>query len=156
LPAHVAIHIADAELQARGLDRFSRDHPSILKSAVLPGLDGRTLWPPPRSEADVAMFAAPTYDPRYSPEWGLHRDQQNAEAEAKAIAAEKERAEAAERMAAELKPRKCGLLNADRQNRRPRGRPENVAFASASPGRVRGFRFRTFGLKFEFGLRQEP
>ena len=48
------------------------------------------------------------------------------------------------------------VLDADRQNRRPRGRPENVAFASASPGRVRGFRFRTFGLKFEFGLRQEP
>ena len=31
-----------------------------------------------------------------------------------------------------------------------------ACFASASPGPVSGFRFGTFGLKFEFGLRQEP
>jgi hypothetical protein len=102
LPPHVGLFIHDAELKARGLDRFTRETPSIVKDAVLPGLDGRTLWPAPRSESDVTMFAPPAYDPRHSPEWGRHRDQQNAEAEAKALAAEKEREQAAEAMAIEM------------------------------------------------------
>jgi hypothetical protein len=71
LPPGMALHIRDAELKARGLDRFTREAPSILKSTALPGLDGKMLWPPPRSEADVTMFAPPAYDPRSSPEWGL-------------------------------------------------------------------------------------
>jgi hypothetical protein len=102
LPAHATIFIRDAELEARGLERFTRDSPSILKDAVLPGLDGRMLWPPPRSVAEVTAFAAPTYDPRNSPEWGLHRDQETARAEAAEIAAAKQAEEAAEQMAREL------------------------------------------------------
>jgi hypothetical protein len=101
LPAHVGLFIRGAEERARGIDRFTRDSPSILKDAILPGLDGKMLWPPPRSEADVTMFAPPTFDPRHSPEWGLHRDQQNAEAEAKAAEAEKEREQAVEAFARE-------------------------------------------------------
>jgi hypothetical protein len=89
LPPGMALHIRDAELKARGLDSYSRERPSILKDAILPGLDGKTLWPAPRTESDVTMFAPATFDPRHSPEWGLHREQQNVQAEAKAIEAAK-------------------------------------------------------------------
>jgi hypothetical protein len=95
LPAHVGLFIRGAEERARGLESFSRDHPSILKDAVLPGLDGRTLWPPPRTVADVSAFAPVSYNPRYSPEWSRVLEEENLAAEAKAIEAAKRHADEA-------------------------------------------------------------
>ena len=51
-------HLLSAELQARGLDRFTRDTPSLLTSVVLFDRDsGRQVWPPPRPPM-AAAFAA--------------------------------------------------------------------------------------------------
>jgi hypothetical protein len=95
LPAGMGLYVRDAELKARGLERFTRENPSILKDAVLPGLDGRMLFPPPRSEADVSAFAPVSYNPRYSPEWSRVLEEENAAAEAKAIEAAKRHADEA-------------------------------------------------------------
>ena len=46
-PAGVMEHLGSAELHARGLDRFTRDAPSLLTSVVLFDWDsGRQIWPP--------------------------------------------------------------------------------------------------------------
>jgi hypothetical protein len=101
LPAHVALFIRDAELKARGLECFTRENPSIMKDAVLPGLDGRMLWPPPRTESDVTAFALVAHNPRYSPQWSRVLEEENAAAEAaQAEAAKRHADEARERQIA--------------------------------------------------------
>ena len=57
-PPGVMEHLLSAELHARGLDRFTRDAPSLLTSVSLFDFDsGRQIWPPPRPPM-AAAFAA--------------------------------------------------------------------------------------------------
>jgi hypothetical protein len=69
-PAGLALHLASVELTARGLDRFTRDTPSLLNTLTLFDLpSGKQLWPQvaPR---DMALFnpVVPA-DPVHSPDW---------------------------------------------------------------------------------------
>ena len=64
-PAGVMEHLVSAELHARGLDRFTRDTPSLLTSVCLFDFDsGRQAWPPPRPPMAAAFAASmiPAYD----------------------------------------------------------------------------------------------
>ena len=64
-PAGVMEHLVSAELQARGIDRFTRDVPSLLTSVSLFDFDsGRQVWPP-RQPPMAAAFAA-TFVPAYN------------------------------------------------------------------------------------------
>lgn len=62
--------LLDVELTARGLERFTRENPSILGELRLPSFEhsDRMVWPPPRI-FDQSMFAPVPFDRRYSPEW---------------------------------------------------------------------------------------
>jgi hypothetical protein len=58
-PAGVMEHLLSAELHARGLDRFTRDTPSLLGSVCLFDWDtGRQIWPPPRPSISAAFAAS--------------------------------------------------------------------------------------------------
>jgi hypothetical protein len=68
-PADVMEHLVSAELHARGLDRFTRDTPSLLTSVCLLDWDsGRQLWPPPKPSMGAA-FAAIACDQRFTANW---------------------------------------------------------------------------------------
>jgi hypothetical protein len=72
------------ELTARGLDRFSIAQPTLAQGLRLPDWQASelTLWP--RSERlDPALFAAPPYDERFSPEWYRRGEQERAAAAAR-------------------------------------------------------------------------
>ena len=65
-PAGVMEHLVSAELHAHGIDRFTRDTPSLLTSVVLLDWDtGRQIWPPrrPPVAAAFATSMVPAYDP---------------------------------------------------------------------------------------------
>ena len=71
-------HLVSAELHARGLDRFTRDTPSLLTSVVLVDWNsGRQIWPPPRPSM-ASAFAA-TLVPAYNPaDWAKDNDRRAA------------------------------------------------------------------------------
>jgi hypothetical protein len=77
-PPGVMEHLVSAELHARGLDRFTRDTPSLLTSVCLFDWDrGRQIWPPPRPSISAA-FAA-TLVPAYNPaDWATNHEQRAA------------------------------------------------------------------------------
>jgi hypothetical protein len=55
----VAEHLFSAELHARGLDRFTRDVPSLIASVCLFDFaSGRQAWPPPRRSIAAALAAS--------------------------------------------------------------------------------------------------
>ena len=65
-PPGVMEHLVSAELHARGLDRFTRDTPSLLTSVSLFDFDsGRQIWQPRRPPISAAFAASmvPAYDP---------------------------------------------------------------------------------------------
>jgi hypothetical protein len=65
-PPGVMEHLLSAELHARGLDRFTRDTPSLLTSVSLFDFDsGRQIWPPRRPPMAAAFAASmvPACDP---------------------------------------------------------------------------------------------
>jgi hypothetical protein len=76
-PAGVMEHLVSAELHARGLDRFTRDTPSLLTSVVLFDWDsGRQIWPP---MAAAFVAAVPAYDNRrFSADWAKDNDRRAA------------------------------------------------------------------------------
>ena len=68
-PAGVMEHLLSAELHARGLDRFTRDAPSLLTSVSLFDFDsGRQVWPP-RQPPMAAAFAATLVPADNSADW---------------------------------------------------------------------------------------
>ena len=74
-PAGVMEHLLSAELQARGLDRFTRDTPSLLTSVVLFDRDsGRQVWPPPRPPM-AAAFAATIVPANNPADWANNQEQ---------------------------------------------------------------------------------
>jgi hypothetical protein len=77
-PAGVMEHLLSAELHARGLDRFTRDTPSLLTSVSLFDFDsGRQIWPPPRPPM-AAAFAA-TFVPANNPaDWATNNERRAA------------------------------------------------------------------------------
>jgi hypothetical protein len=80
-PAGVMEHLVSAELHARGLDRITRDTPSLLTSVVLFDWDsGRQVWPPPWPPMAAAFVAAvPAYDNRrFSADWAKDNDRRAA------------------------------------------------------------------------------
>jgi hypothetical protein len=76
-PAGVQKHLLSAELDARGLDGFSRDTPSLLTSVQLIDWDsGRQIWPLPRpSMASAFAAAVPVYDRRCTADWAKDNEQ---------------------------------------------------------------------------------
>jgi hypothetical protein len=65
-PPGVMEHLLSAELHARGLDRFTRDTPSLLTSVCLFDWNsGRQIWPPrrPPMAAAFATSMVPACDP---------------------------------------------------------------------------------------------
>ncbi len=70
-PGGVKQHLLSAELHARGLDRFTRDVPSLVTAVHLIDWDsGRQAWPPPRPSIAAAVAATvPAYDRRFSADW---------------------------------------------------------------------------------------
>ena len=68
-PGGIKAHLADVELEVRGLERFTRDTPSIIQQVLLFDLStGKQAWPPV-VKRDLS-FAIPVIDDiRHSPDW---------------------------------------------------------------------------------------
>lgn len=82
-PAGIRKQLLSAELIARKLTQFDRDHPSVVDRVVLPDwtASNKTIWPPPRVR-DFSMLVTPAFHhPRYSADWGSEEVQQQREAE---------------------------------------------------------------------------
>jgi hypothetical protein len=72
-PYGANLRLREVELEARGLDRFTLDTPSIAKELRLPHFDrssGQPAWPPPPALPDFAAITCAAHDPRYSADWG--------------------------------------------------------------------------------------
>jgi hypothetical protein len=81
-PSGVHLHLAGAEQTARGLERFSRDTPSLLRAVTLLEFNsGKQVWPP-LAPLDASMFAPLPDDPRHSADWWKFREQDAAHARA--------------------------------------------------------------------------
>jgi hypothetical protein len=93
-PSGVFMHLLGPELIARSLEGFTIYKPSLIDEVKLPAFEpGQPqAWPPPR-KIDPAVFAPVPYNPRYSANWGVAREEQ-----ARAIREQRER-EAAEETA---------------------------------------------------------
>jgi hypothetical protein len=69
--------LCGVELTWRGMQNFSRESPSIIKTTVLPNSERSetTAWPPPHPSvaAQYAMSTAPQHDPRFSADWAAAR-----------------------------------------------------------------------------------
>jgi hypothetical protein len=89
------LNIREAEVEARKLvNGYTRNCPSILKTTVLPDLDGTRLWPP--HSPGLTIFSTPVpYNPRHSPEWGVQLEQQQRQKEIDDEAAAKQHADEA-------------------------------------------------------------
>jgi hypothetical protein len=79
----VKLHLLEAELVARGLERFTRDVPSITKELKLPAFEpGRPPAWPPRLQLHATWFGPMPHDPRFSSCWWeageRHRREQEA------------------------------------------------------------------------------
>jgi hypothetical protein len=73
----VKLHLLETELAARGLERFTRDVPSIAKELKLPAFHpGEPPAWPRRVQPHPALFAPTPYDPRFSDRWWEAREQQ--------------------------------------------------------------------------------
>jgi hypothetical protein len=66
----VKLHLLEAELVARGLERFTRDVPSITKELKLPAFEpGRPPAWPRRAQSHATWLAPMPHDPRFSSRW---------------------------------------------------------------------------------------
>jgi hypothetical protein len=73
----VKLHLLETELVARGLERFTRDVPSIAKELKLPAFHpGEPPAWPRRVQSHLTVFAPTPYDPRFSDHWWEAREQQ--------------------------------------------------------------------------------
>lgn len=74
--------LCGVELTWRGMQNFSRESPSIIKTTVLPNSERSetTSWPPPHPSvaAQYAMSTAQQHDPRFSGDWAAARAEDNA------------------------------------------------------------------------------
>ncbi len=86
-PAGVSLHLRTAELEARGLDGFTRDTPSIIEEQLkLPDWQHseRMAWPPPKP-SEAAAFAASMALPMHrGADWWKDGDARAAEQAAEA------------------------------------------------------------------------
>ncbi len=76
-PAGVSGQLVSAELHARGLDRITRDKPSLLDSVHLIDWEsGREIWPPPRPSmaAAFASVIMPYDRQRFSADWAKYNE----------------------------------------------------------------------------------
>jgi hypothetical protein len=76
------LHLLEAELVARGLERFTRDVPSITKELKLPAFEpGRPPAWPPRLQLHATWFGPMPHDPRFSSRWWEAGERQRREQE---------------------------------------------------------------------------
>ena len=69
-PSGMKQHLLPAELHARGLDSFSRDHPSLLESTrLLDWASGHEIWPPPQTPLAVLVAASVPRSPYRGADW---------------------------------------------------------------------------------------
>jgi len=69
-PPAVHQRLLGVELTARGLDRFTRDSPSILGRVQLPDVHGtRMLWPPPAAPLGVLVAQSMSFSPGPGADW---------------------------------------------------------------------------------------
>jgi hypothetical protein len=81
-PSGVKLHLLEAELVARGLERFTRDVPSIAKELKLPAFEpGRPPAWPPQLQLHATWFAPMPHDPRFSSRWWEAGERQRREQE---------------------------------------------------------------------------
>ena len=82
-PSGVKLHLLEAELVARGLERFTTDVPSITKELKLPAFEpGRPPAWPRRAQSHASWFAPMPHDPRFSSCWWEAGERQRREQEA--------------------------------------------------------------------------
>lgn len=95
-PAGVPLHLANVELEARGLTSFSTVNPSIARDLRLPAWENgaAALWPPP--EVPLAVLAAATFapSPHAGPNWFANKQAKAAAARADAVRVARHYAEA--------------------------------------------------------------
>ena len=79
-PPGVTLHLLSSELEARGLDGFSRDMPSLRTAVQLfDWSSGQQIWPPRRQSAQSAFAAAvPVDDARFSANWAQDNERRAA------------------------------------------------------------------------------
>jgi hypothetical protein len=82
-PSCVNPSITNPELMARGLERFDRDHPSLLKQVQLIAKSGAQVWPP-IVRRDLSSTIPVIEDIRHSPAWHTPAARSAREAEEKA------------------------------------------------------------------------
>jgi hypothetical protein len=76
------LHLLEAELVARGLERFTRDVPPITKELKLPAFaPGRPPAWPPRLRLHATWVAPMPHDPRFSSRWWEAGERQRHEQE---------------------------------------------------------------------------
>jgi hypothetical protein len=81
-PVGVQLHLYSRELEARGIEAFARDVPSLLDSVHLIDWEsGREIWPPPQPSmaAAFAATAMPAYDRRFTGDWAKDNERRAAE-----------------------------------------------------------------------------
>lgn len=79
-PAGVSLHLAGPELVARGLESFSRDTPSLIKTIqFLDFASGKQVWPPPRIPLGVLVTQGmPAPLPHPGADWWRDREERAA------------------------------------------------------------------------------
>jgi hypothetical protein len=89
-PAGVSLHLRTPELEARGLESFDRDNPSLATELKLPSWDQPTklAWPPPKPSAAAAFAASMAMPMHRGGDWWRDGDARAAEqaAESKRVA----------------------------------------------------------------------
>jgi hypothetical protein len=82
-PAGVPLHLRNAEQEARNLDAFTRDTPSVTKELKLPDWErsNKLAWPLPRPH-NIPTVAPVAYDRRYSGDWWRDGEERAAAAQA--------------------------------------------------------------------------
>jgi hypothetical protein len=78
-PSGVSLHLAGPEQEARGLESFSRDTPSLIKTIQLFDFSGKQVWPPKRTPLGVLVVQGmqPVHDPRYTAVWAQARGERD-------------------------------------------------------------------------------
>jgi hypothetical protein len=82
-PANEPRRLLSVELHARGLENYTRDNPSLIKSMVLLDFDsGKQVWPPPQTSVAAAYASGSTdfrkHPDEFGPNWFVARDAEEA------------------------------------------------------------------------------
>ena len=123
-PAGVQLHLYSAELEARGIEAFTRDVPSLLDSVHLIDWEsGREVWPSPRPSMAAAFAAVePPHDShRFTADWAKDNEKRAAaqRAEQQRIADYYARATKEQEQRENAEARELFLAQQQRMTRKP-------------------------------------